>query len=274
MILAYAGSEKAAEDVGFYYAANATGRLMGILLSGLLYQAGGLTACLFVLGLVSIVLMTVGTFDNVSANYMVPNITPDKMTGVAIAIEYEHHEIHDGNSYTVHFESPGGALPTNIGEETAIGFTTPAAAAGRIHMTIDVRADDESVWEFREDPVIVLDQELDLPHPLNRFRSSTNTSGMFGNTAPLVVNEVSVYGVVTAAAAGLAGGEILHSETIAIAAGPPFASFSNNVSRGQREWILQPSTEYVVIVTNSTANDTVHEITLNWYEHTDSGYIR
>lgn len=46
LILAYAGSEKAAEDVGFYYAANATGRLMGILLSGVLYQAGGLAACL------------------------------------------------------------------------------------------------------------------------------------------------------------------------------------------------------------------------------------
>ena len=46
LILAYAGSEKAAEDVGFYYAANATGRLMGILLSGLLYQLGGIAACL------------------------------------------------------------------------------------------------------------------------------------------------------------------------------------------------------------------------------------
>ena len=30
LILAYAGSEKAAEDVGFYYAANAAGRLLGI----------------------------------------------------------------------------------------------------------------------------------------------------------------------------------------------------------------------------------------------------
>jgi predicted MFS family arabinose efflux permease len=46
LILAYAGSEKAAEDVGFYYAANAAGRLIGILLSGLLYQAGGIVACL------------------------------------------------------------------------------------------------------------------------------------------------------------------------------------------------------------------------------------
>jgi MFS family permease len=46
LVLAYAGSEKAAEDVGFYYAANAAGRFGGILLSGLLYGWGGLTACL------------------------------------------------------------------------------------------------------------------------------------------------------------------------------------------------------------------------------------
>jgi predicted MFS family arabinose efflux permease len=46
LILAYAGSEKAAEDVGFYYAANAAGRFAGTLLSGLLYQWGGLGACL------------------------------------------------------------------------------------------------------------------------------------------------------------------------------------------------------------------------------------
>ena len=46
LILAYAGSEKAAEDVGFYYAANATGRLAGILLSGALYQIGGIAGCL------------------------------------------------------------------------------------------------------------------------------------------------------------------------------------------------------------------------------------
>ena len=47
LILAYAGSEKAAEDVGFYYAANAGGRLIGILLSGALTQAAGLAGCLW-----------------------------------------------------------------------------------------------------------------------------------------------------------------------------------------------------------------------------------
>jgi predicted MFS family arabinose efflux permease len=47
LILAYAGTKKAAEDVGFYYAANAAGRLLGILLSGALAGYGGLTACLW-----------------------------------------------------------------------------------------------------------------------------------------------------------------------------------------------------------------------------------
>jgi predicted MFS family arabinose efflux permease len=47
LILAYAGSEKVAEDVGFYYAANAAGRLVGIVLSGALTQAGGMQACLW-----------------------------------------------------------------------------------------------------------------------------------------------------------------------------------------------------------------------------------
>jgi len=47
LILAYAGSKKAAEDVGFYYAANAGGRLLGILLSGALAGWGGIAACLW-----------------------------------------------------------------------------------------------------------------------------------------------------------------------------------------------------------------------------------
>jgi predicted MFS family arabinose efflux permease len=46
LILAYAGSKKAAEDVGFYYAANATGRFAGTLLSGLLYQMAGIMGAL------------------------------------------------------------------------------------------------------------------------------------------------------------------------------------------------------------------------------------
>ena len=47
LILAYADNDRAAMNVGFYYMANAGGRLAGTVLSGLLYQWGGLVACLW-----------------------------------------------------------------------------------------------------------------------------------------------------------------------------------------------------------------------------------
>jgi MFS family permease len=47
LILAYADGDKVAMNVGFYYMANAAGRLMGTVLSGLLYQWQGLEACLW-----------------------------------------------------------------------------------------------------------------------------------------------------------------------------------------------------------------------------------
>jgi len=47
LILAYADGDRVAMSVGFYYMANACGRLAGTLLSGLLYQWQGLEACLW-----------------------------------------------------------------------------------------------------------------------------------------------------------------------------------------------------------------------------------
>jgi predicted MFS family arabinose efflux permease len=47
LILAYAAGDKVAMNVGFYYMANAAGRLMGTVLSGALYQWKGLEACLW-----------------------------------------------------------------------------------------------------------------------------------------------------------------------------------------------------------------------------------
>ncbi len=48
LILAFTRNDRVTMDVGFYYMANAGGRLLGTLLSGLAYQAGGLALCLAV----------------------------------------------------------------------------------------------------------------------------------------------------------------------------------------------------------------------------------
>jgi predicted MFS family arabinose efflux permease len=48
LIVSYAGSDGVSLDVGFYYMANAMGRLIGTILSGWVYQNYGLEACLWI----------------------------------------------------------------------------------------------------------------------------------------------------------------------------------------------------------------------------------
>lgn len=48
LIVSYAREDGVSLDVGFYYMSNALGRLLGTLLSGWVFQAHGLAACLWV----------------------------------------------------------------------------------------------------------------------------------------------------------------------------------------------------------------------------------
>ena len=53
LILAFTSAERVTMDVGFYYMANAAGRLTGTLLSGVSYQLGGLPLCLATAGVMA-----------------------------------------------------------------------------------------------------------------------------------------------------------------------------------------------------------------------------
>lgn len=53
LILAFGSAERITRDVGFYYMANAAGRLTGTLLSGVSYQVGGLPLCLATAGVMA-----------------------------------------------------------------------------------------------------------------------------------------------------------------------------------------------------------------------------
>jgi predicted MFS family arabinose efflux permease len=48
LIVSYADADGISLDVGFYYMANAAGRLLGTICSGWVYQAYGISACLAV----------------------------------------------------------------------------------------------------------------------------------------------------------------------------------------------------------------------------------
>lgn len=70
LILAFTQAERVTMDVGFYYMANAGGRLVGTVLSGLLYQLGGLELCLWA----STAFVLAAAF----LSLMLPSQTPDR----------------------------------------------------------------------------------------------------------------------------------------------------------------------------------------------------
>ncbi len=70
LILAYSAHDTATMNVGFYYMANAGGRLVGTVLSGLLYQLGGLELCLWA----STAFVLAAAF----LSLMLPSQTPDR----------------------------------------------------------------------------------------------------------------------------------------------------------------------------------------------------
>ena len=61
MILAYTEAEDVSLNVGFYYMANAAGRLLGTVLSGALFLVGGLQACLWCSALLVALAFTAST---------------------------------------------------------------------------------------------------------------------------------------------------------------------------------------------------------------------
>ncbi len=81
LILAYTNAERVAGDVGFYYSANAAGRLLGTLLSGLVYLNGGLQAAMWTTGafmaVTSLVSLSLPPLQGPSPTAPEPAIEPD-----------------------------------------------------------------------------------------------------------------------------------------------------------------------------------------------------
>ena len=62
LIVSYAGKDGVSLDVGFYYMANAMGRLIGTVLSGWLYQSYGLGFCLWVSALFIVITAVISLY--------------------------------------------------------------------------------------------------------------------------------------------------------------------------------------------------------------------
>ncbi len=186
----------------------------------------------------------------------------DALSQALVTISQEEHQLHQQRSFTTHY----GVAATGATKMTCIGFITPALAEGFIHLTVDTEADDECVFRIVESPSVDLGEGTDLI-VFNRHRGGAVTTKIATIEATPDVGLAYSYTDVQAAGANItiSSSNTLHFETIG-QAGNPVSTFGGQ-SRGTREFILNPNSQYMIILTRSTANATFCEITLNFYEH-------
>jgi len=181
-------------------------------------------------------------------------IHTDKSTDGLVTIAYEHHEIHEGSSFTCHYIQ----TTTDIADRSVIAFTTPAAT--EIHMIVHGASTAASNLIILEGATGTAASAVDLT-VYNRNRNSSATSELTSIDA--TAGAVSYYTLTTDT--GISGGTEIYNEYIG--AGKT-GQATAGASRGANEWILKNSTVYDIELKAVDANDNVQNLELVWYEHT------
>ena len=184
----------------------------------------------------------------------------DSATNTIQTIEYEHHEIHSGSSYSAKYEN----FCTDTGDRSAIAFTTPNTTRW-LHIVASGSVTSVSRLYIIENPNIDDDEGTTLTI-YNRNRNSANTSDVYSINNPAIEGSATYFDEVTSDTANLAG-TTLDTLVIGAAGGTPARGGVGGLARSSQEWILKQNEDYVFMVESLDASDNYHTIELNWYEH-------
>ena len=183
----------------------------------------------------------------------------DASTHAIETIGYAHHEVHAGSAFTCHYNNS----VTNIGEMTAIAFNTPDTTKWG-HVVAQYFSGGAAYFAVYENPSIDVDEGTQLTI-YNRNRNSATASTMSSiETAP-VANKATSYDETQAAGANIT--TTVEIERRYIGAGD--RKSVGGAARGEEEFILDQGNQYIFMLVSLTADDAIHNITLDWYEHTD-----
>ena len=184
----------------------------------------------------------------------------DQSSGARVAIDYAHHEIHEGQSFTCSYDQ----TVTEDDYRTGISFTTSNTARW-CHVTVHITTTDESMFYIYEGVTLDLDEGADLT-VFNRDRNSALRSWIDNNDAFPTQGTATSWTEAAIALARLDTGTTLYSETLAVATGPAGKTVGGD-SRGTQEFILRQNTKYLFLVQSTDADNNTHHIHVNWYEH-------
>lgn len=191
-------------------------------------------------------------------------IEADPITRGLHEIESEHHQIHEGYSFTAYYTVTTAATS---GHRSGLYIKTPPTTenTNRAHVVVSFSASTAADFSICEAPTIAANVGTHTGVIQNRHRDSTNVSGCFNNETSTVRGYYTTLTEAQIAADGTwATGTILRTEPLAAGDGPKPAGGS---SRGAQEYILKADTKYVFLLTNTTASANTHHILVDWYEH-------
>lgn len=179
------------------------------------------------------------TAKTTSTDFNYPRI--DESTHAWKVIEYEHAEIHSGDSYHTF-----SVVDLGNGANRTLLFVTPDTTKWA-HLLWEIDHELEASIDFYEDSTYSNNGTAITVY--NRDRNSDNTNGMLVYHTPTQTAFGTMIEMSHQGSGKKAGGDV----------------------RSINEWVLAQDTAYLLVVKNQTANDNVVSIHINWYEHTHRG---
>ena len=170
-------------------------------------------------------------------------ISTDKATYALNTIDYEHHEIHAGSSFTV---SDTQACNTT----TLKWMVVTPDSTKYAHMLFELSSTGEATYLVTEGADRVAGTNLPA---VNRRRVGTPPS------STVTVSRTPTDGTTD-------GATILYSRRSGITS-VASKNVEGGFARGVHEWVLKPNTKYIVSIT--TYAEVYVSLLLDWYEHTD-----
>jgi len=175
-----------------------------------------------------------GLADSLPGTY----IPRDSVSGNLKTIDASHEQIHAGTHFTATHLSKVGT-----GTAVSVMLTTPASTVGIIHFVCSVSADKSATWTFSESP------------------SATGGSALIAynndrNSA--IANPATLTHTVTYTSAGT----VLETHIVGSASTPQ--SKTGGLAEARNEWILKPSTKYLIYAIADAA-DTNIKVNIPYY---------
>ena len=187
-------------------------------------------------------------------------VARDGVSGALTTIDFEHHEIHEGDHFVCHY---AGEV-TNNGEMTVIAFNTPDTAEW-VHVVVEYTATAFARALLIEAPSIDVDDGTALLI-FNRDRNNGRASGVLSIETVPVANRATSYDETQAGGANITinAANTVSEHHIGGGSGP-FGTGGGQMQRD--EYILRRNTQYAFLLEALNADTNIHNLHVSWYEH-------